>query len=351
MIARLKARSQRSGAHLPPKIHLQEITTAEKLHALRAEWRRLWTNAPAATPFSSPDWLISWWHHLGQGTLRLLALRDSDRLIAVMPCAEVRESARARWAPLGEGHSDYLDGIFAEGFEQPALETILDWLDQSDYDRFEITDLHECSRLRTARCPAPWQAHESLHNVCPVLNLPGAPADLRLALPAHQLRNVRYYRTRARNLGEVRFERATEQNFPELFRNFFLLHRARWAERGQPGVLAHPKLEQFHLDVASAFLKQNMLRLYVLYVAEKLAGAIYTFTYRRRAYCYLAGFDSEYKPLSPGTLLIAHTIESACAEHCETVDFLRGNETYKYFWGARDRPTYRRVFLRDSVGA
>lgn len=82
---------------------------------------------------------------MGQGNLRLLALRDSDRLIAVMPCAEVRESSQARWAPLGAGHSDYLDGISAQGFGQPALETILDWLAQSGYDRFEITDLHECS--------------------------------------------------------------------------------------------------------------------------------------------------------------------------------------------------------------
>ena len=33
---------------------------------------------------------------------------------------------------------------------------------------------------------------------------------------------------------------------------------------------------------------------------------------------------------------------------CEAVDFLRGNEPYKYFWGAKDRPTYRRVFLRET---
>jgi len=337
-----------SGAHLRPNIHIQEITTAEKLDALRSEWQKLWSNAPAATPFSSPDWLIPWWHHLGRGNLRLLALRDSDRLVAVMPCAEVRESSQARWAPLGEGHSDYLDGIFAAGFEQPALESILDWLACAGYDRFAITDLHERSRLRTVHCPMGWQAEESLHNVCPVLTLPGAPADLRLTLPPHQLRNVRYYRSRARNLGEVRVDCATEENFSVLFRKFFLLHRARWAERGESGVLANPQLEQFHLEAAGAFLERNMLRLYVLYVAENIAGAIYTFTHRRRAYCYLAGFDPRYKPFSPGTLLIAHTIERALAEHCETVDFLRGNEAYKYFWGAQDEPTYRRAFLRGE---
>jgi len=141
---------------------------------------------------------------------------------------------------------------------------------------------------------------------------------------------------------------ATEENFSELFRRFFLLHRARWAERGEPGILADPQLEQFHLEAAGAFLERNMLRLYVLYVAENIAGAIYTFTHRRRAYCYLAGFDPRYKPFSPGTLLIAHTIERALAEHCESVDFLRGNEAYKYFGGPQDQATYRRAFFRGE---
>jgi hypothetical protein len=77
---------------------------------------------------------------------------------------------------------------------------------------------------------------------------------------------------------------ATEENFPELFRKFFLLHRARYAERGEPGVLANPKPEQFHLD----------------------------------------------------------------AEQRETVDFLRSHEAYKYFWGAHDQPTYRRAFFRGE---
>jgi CelD/BcsL family acetyltransferase involved in cellulose biosynthesis len=337
-----------SAIHLRRNIQIQEITTTEKLEALRSEWQGLWSDTLTATPFSSPDWLIPWWRHLGQGKLSVLALRDADRLVAVMPCAEQRESARARWALLGEGQSDYLDGTFAAGFEQPALETVLDWLDRAGYKRFEITDLNECSGLLTARCPAGWQTKKSLHNVCPVVTLSAAGTDLKLTLPPHQLRNIRYYRARARNFGEAHFECANDETFATLFRMFFLLHRARWSERGETGVLADAKLEQFHLEAARAFLERQMLRLYVLYIKESVAGAIYTFTHRRRAYCYLAGFDPEYKPFSPGTLLIAHTIESALAEGCNAVDFLRGNEAYKYFWGAKDRPTYRRVFLRET---
>ncbi|HEX7232553.1 MAG TPA: hypothetical protein VF452_19335, partial [Candidatus Binatia bacterium] len=99
-------------------------------------------------------------------------MRDGDRLVAVVPCAEQREPQHARWAPLGEGQSDYLDGTFADGFEQAALDTVLDWLDRAGYDRFEITDLDERSGLLNARCPAGWHTEKSFHNVCPVVTLP-----------------------------------------------------------------------------------------------------------------------------------------------------------------------------------
>jgi CelD/BcsL family acetyltransferase involved in cellulose biosynthesis len=81
----------------------------------------------------------------------------------------------------------------------------------------------------------------------------------------------------------VHFECSTEETFAALFRTFFLLHRARWTERGETGVLADAKLEQFHIDAARTFLLRKILRLYVLHINDSIAGAIYTFTHRRRA--------------------------------------------------------------------
>ena len=40
---------------------------------------------------------------------------------------------------------------------------------------------------------------------------------------------------------------------------------------------------------------------------------------------------------SPGTLLIAYALEDAVSRGDSEFDFLRGNEPYKYRWGARDR--------------
>ena len=49
-------------------------------------------------------------------------------------------------------------------------------------------------------------------------------------------------------------------------------------------------------------------------------------------------------------ILTAHAIEQAIAEGCREIDFLRGQEPYKYGWGAVDRWNVKRSMRRSSNG-
>src|SRR5437016_5851015 len=64
-----------------PTLSVEELTTLKALEAIRPDWSSLWDRCEAATPFQSPDWLIPWWRHLGEGELMVLALRQNGRLI------------------------------------------------------------------------------------------------------------------------------------------------------------------------------------------------------------------------------------------------------------------------------
>jgi len=63
-------------------------------------------------------------------------------------------------------------------------------------------------------------------------------------------------------------------------------------------------------------------------------------------YCYLQGSAPAHEKLSPGVLLIGAVIEEAIAAGVRALDFLRGREPYKLWWGARERATYRRKLRR-----
>src|SRR2546423_211750 len=70
-----------------------------------------------------------------------------------------------------------------------------------------------------------------------------------------------------------------------------------------------------------------------------------------RTLAYLHGFDPAYEFESPGTILVGHAIEEAVREGAREFHFLRGRESYKYGWGARDRWNRRRTFRRAEFYA
>ena len=65
-------------------------------------------------------------------------------------------------------------------------------------------------------------------------------------------------------------------------------------------------------------------------------------------YFYNAGVDPDARDLSPGVLLVARSIEMALEAGRSRFDFLRGDESYKYGWGATDVPIQRLLVVRTT---
>jgi CelD/BcsL family acetyltransferase involved in cellulose biosynthesis len=319
------------------------LNTLEDLELLRTEWQELWAGARDATPFQAPGWLIPWCRRFARD-LTFLALRHGGRLVGLIPWTAARScngSTERMLTMAGAGISDYLDGIFATGFERAGAEFGIRWLRDHGWEGCDLGNLPSSSPFLTARAPSCWTGEKNVHEVCPVLPLPPSAEELREVVPSRQLEKLRYYRARARRECIMEVECADRNSFTELFDVFVTLHRRRWEERGECGVLADPAVENFHYEAAAGLLNQNRLRLYVLRLGAARAGALYVFIHHGRAYYYLAGFDPKFKVLSPGMLLIGHAIEQAISEGADEFDFMRGREAYKYAWGAVDRATFR----------
>src|SRR4051794_24952185 len=315
------------------------ITTNDGLDALVPEWTALWARVEQTTPFQSPAWLIPWRRTFARAGLCVAACRQHRRLAAVAAFVDDRGGL----ALLGAALSDYQDGLFEEELSDDAADAILDALSKRGAERINFDRLpHFSPWLRTEA--GAWSSEVRPEESCPVLRLHGA--GIAATIPPHQLDNLRYYRKRAAGLGGATLERAIAENLKEFLEGFFYLHRLRWSHVGATGVLADAAVERFHRTAAPALVDAGILRLYRLRIGSRPAAALYSLTHRRRAYYYLSGFDPEYKNVSPGTLIVGHAIEQAIDEGAEEFDFLRGRETYKYLWGAEDRPAYRRTLVR-----
>ena len=83
------------------------------------------------------------------------------------------------------------------------------------------------------------------------------------------------------------------------------------------------------------------LRLRGTYLSDTLISILFSFQMENTVYLYNSGFDPAYAHLSPGIVNICQDIQSAILEGITQYDFLRGDERYKYQFGADDRATVR----------
>jgi CelD/BcsL family acetyltransferase involved in cellulose biosynthesis len=137
--------------------------------------------------------------------------------------------------------------------------------------------------------------------------------------------------------GAVRIERASAATLPAALDHLFRLHGRRWESQGEAGVLAEDRIRRFHREAAAGLEAAGLLRLFTLATGDEVIAAYYGFQAGERAYAYLSGFDPAYGFESPGTLIVAHAIAQGLEDGLREFHFLRGQEAYKYAWGATDR--------------
>jgi len=333
-------------------IVIEEVTSAGRLESLGREWCDLWMRCPYATPFQSPEWLLTWWRHFGNNNLWALSLRQGRCLVGLAPLFMYghQEDARCHLSLVGTGVTDYLDFLLDPEIALIGTELILRHLalQRSKWDVCDFQELRAESPLLAVQAPPELHTRILNSGVCPVLSLPKTVEAFRASLTSTCRRNLRRALKSLGGLGELHFESPNEEKLPEFLEAFFRLHQARWNQRDLPGVLAHPEIQVFHREVAAALMKRGCLRFYGARQNGRIIAALYGFAHRGRVYAYLAGFEPALAQYSPGTLLTNYAIEEAIRNGDREYDFLRGGETHKYVWGARDRSNYQLLVWHPS---
>ena len=87
-----------------------------------------------------------------------------------------------------------------------------------------------------------------------------------------------------------------------------------------------------------------MLQLMFMEVEGEKAAALFNFDYNGRTWVYNSGLDPDaFGRLSLGVVLSSLAIEKAIELSHNTFDFLRGDEQYKYRFGAQDTEIFRLI--------
>ncbi|MCA6119208.1 GNAT family N-acetyltransferase [Bradyrhizobium sp. WSM 1738] len=223
--------------------------------------------------------------------------------------------------------------------------------DAGFWDILELTELQPDAHALRMAVPSGCDVTSACASACPVLHLPGTPDELQWILPPRKRRALRTAHNRAERRGRLQVKAADRSSVSDMFELLVSLHRHRWNSRAESGVLADPRVQQFHRHALPALMSANLLRLYLLEIDGQPAAAYYGFMHRNQAYGYLTGFEPAYAFESPSVILLGYVFAESICEGAHKFHFLRGREPYKYGWGAHDCWNECRVVHRISVNS
>jgi len=104
-----------------------------------------------------------------------------------------------------------------------------------------------------------------------------------------------------------------------------------------------PPMRQLFASVTRCAFQEKCLNLAFLEISGKKAAAYLNFDYLNRLWIYNSGVDRDFMEYSPGWVLLGYLLRWANEHHIKEFDFMRGDEEYKYRFGAIDRFVVRAV--------
>lgn len=318
----------------------------DALAELADAWEALHARSATATIFNSLPYARLWWRHFGTpGALQLWLVWDGPALVGIAPLVEGLTPAGEPALQLlgGVDVSDYLDIVAEPGREDEVVKALLEgWADVPCHCLLDFHALPHASPSREAflrLAPAfGLRASEAREEVCPVISLPDRWEAYLEQLEGKQRRELRRKLRKAGQEELVSWYHVAEGLVPEELEHFFELHARSGPDKA---TFMTPAMRAFFHDLAATFAARGWLDLSFLLVNGERAASMLAFQFRNEVLLYNSGFDASLSEgLSPGWLLLSYHIEEAIASGRRRYDFMRGDEEYKFRFGARSEPIY-----------
>lgn len=313
---------------------------------LSGEWDHLAGHSMTDTPFQWLAYQKSWWTHLqpANSTLITIAVRNDAGTLQGIGCFYNIDGVLYFNGCVEE--TDYLD-LIAPADQAPAVwQSVFDCLTDAEMPPWETLSLCNVPAKSPSRVilaeicdQRDFSLYEEPLEVCPVIRLPESFEAYLETLDSKQRREIsrKLRRAEAADMQTRTIDRKDDlEQAVEIFLGLLqksTFEKRDWLNDGRRAVFS---------EVAHAACERGMLQLMFTEIEGRPAAALFNFDYRGRIWVYNSGLDPAlFSSLSPGVVLTATAIERAIQQGRTEFDFLRGNEEYKYRFGAVDTHIFR----------
>lgn len=305
--------------------------------ALRHAWRSLYEEVPAATPFSSPEWALSWLrHYVRTEAAVIITAHRGGQLLALAPLYRHRTGPVRLLGLAGEGISDYLDVLAHPEADAAVTEALAAGL--RGVPRWDVLALRQLPHDGMGiRLLDTWSggARKSPDVSCGVLRVGPETTlrDLAASRRASSLAKIDQKQRRAIAYGLC--HQVTKQVAAADVRNLIDVHRRRWSGRGISPEHESGRFTRHLEEAVPALAELDEAVLYELRSPEALVAARLLLARPGWLGDYLYGMEPAAMA-TPGldlnVALMASAMEIALDRTVTTFDFLRGDYPHKQMW-------------------
>ncbi|MEN4042674.1 MAG: GNAT family N-acetyltransferase [Anaerolineaceae bacterium] len=317
---------------------------------LAPEWNALLEKTATHVPFMRYEYLKLWWDTRGGGEwpsaeLALVTAQENGRLVAAAPLFYTPDW-QGRPALLLVGSieiSDYLDLLAQPGDLAVFIQALLPFLKDAALPAWQALDLYNVlddSPTLAALCQAAdqmgWSCRSEKLQHSPYIPLPGDWEAYLAGIDKKQRHEIRRKLRRATDFPAPATWRIVSDHdgLDAHIADFMALMRMD-ADKNR---FLTPAMAE-HMRKTAHFAADNgILNLAFLEIGGVKAAGYFSFDFLNRLWVYNSGINwQDYSEYSPGWVLLAHLLRWANENGRQAIDFMRGDEAYKYRFGAVDR--------------
>jgi len=317
-----------------------------------SEWNTLVEQGISDVPFLRLEYLRQWWQTLGGGEwkdadLVLISSREGDRLIGIAPLFKAEYDGRPELLLLGSVEiSDYLDLIVRPDDLPRFLSGLMDFLAQSSqyrglpFDWYNLSD--DSPTLAALKAESERRGltyREEIYRPTPRIALTGSFEEYLSHVEKKQRHEIRRKMRRAlENEIPVRFYIVEEAGTLDSEIDAFFQLMENDANKSN---FLTPSMRAYMKSAIQTAFAHGYLWLAFLTVDGVKAAACLNFDYKNKLWGYNSGVSRGFMELSPGWVLLGHQLQWACEHGRSEFDFMRGDEEYKYRFGAVNKYVMR----------
>jgi len=317
---------------------------------LEPEWNRLLEKTASHVPFLRFEYLKTWWETRGGGEwpssaqLLLITARRNGELVGAAPLFHAinHDNQPALLLAGSIEISDYLD-LLAEPADLPEFcEELLSFMTSSNLPYWEALDLYNIidnsptiQALQGAAAAKGWGFFQEKLQHSPYIPLPGDWEAYLSSIDKKQRHEIRRKMRRAEEADQpVSWYIVSDPASIEQETTAFMDLMANEPEKA---AFLTPAMRQHFYNIVKCLFDKNCLHMSFLTVGDEKAAGYLGFDYLNRLWIYNSGINPAFREISPGWVLLGNLLKWANEAGYHEFDFMRGDEEYKYRFGAVDR--------------